>query len=87
VVASGDGNAMSKPILFEGGKPIALWDVTGQNKDPKINIVDTPTFSGLQIQLGVSIGDDKFDCNVAFRPNTPGSPQITIELQKAAHIH
>ena len=85
VIASGDGNAVAKPILFEGGKPIALWDVTGQNAAPKIKITDVPTFSGISIQLGVSIGDDKFDCNVAFRPNTPGSPQITIELQKAEH--
>jgi hypothetical protein len=86
VIASKSGAGMSKPILFQKGKltAITLWDTSGQNK-PTIVIEDRETFAGITIKLGVQIGQDKFDCAIAFRPNDTGSRQITIELQKANH--
>jgi hypothetical protein len=85
-IASSSGNGVSKPILFKGDKLsiISLWDVTGKN-DPKITITDNENYAGISIGLGVQVGDNKFNCLVAFRPNQPGSSQIVIELAKADH--
>ena len=85
-IASSKGSGVSKPILFKGDKLsiVSIWDVADKS-DPKITIVDSENYAGISMGLGVQVGDNKFDCLVAFRPNKPGSSQIVIELAKADH--
>lgn len=86
VMAAMDGSN-TRPILFEGGKPIALWDYTDSGKTPpRIDIQDSVRFAGISVELGILVGEDKFHCVVAFRPNSPSTSQITLELQKADHV-
>ena len=83
VMASRVGEA-TRPILFQGGTPIAIFNLTG-SEDPNITIIDNPTYKGLQITMGLSVGQDKFDVKVAIRSN--GYKQVTVELERVKHIN
>lgn len=84
VIADANGSK-AKPVLFQQGATLGLYTPGNPNGTnlPVISILDSKNYGGLQIGLGLVIGDDHFDCMISLRGN--GSSQIAIELNKADH--
>jgi hypothetical protein len=83
VIAKANGEA-GQPILFKGGQQLGICNTDGSLENPKITIKDSEKFAGLAVEMGMTIGSDKFDLMIAFRSN--GMSQLSVELQKANHI-
>lgn len=74
----------TKPVLFKGGSVLALINTDGTTKNPKITIIDRPTYKGVQVTMGLLVGSDKFD--ISIRINSNGNTQVNVELEKAEHF-
>ena len=83
VIAKTNGEP-SQPILFKGGQQLGICNVDGSLENPRITIKDSEKFAGLTVEMGMTIGSDKYDLLIAFRSN--GMSQLTVELQRAKHI-
>jgi hypothetical protein len=83
VIAKANGEA-GQPILFKGGQQLGICNTDGSLENPRIIIKDSEKFAGLAVEMGMTIGSDKFDLMIAFRSN--GMSQLSVELQKANHI-
>jgi hypothetical protein len=84
IIAKANGEA-GQPILFKGGQQLGICNTDGSLENPRIIIKDSEKFAGLAVEMGMTIGSDKFNLMIAFRSN--GMSQLSVELQKANHIN